>query len=261
MPAKKQDNMSLWKSVEKTDPKATKRVNQRGGFTAIDAYAQIAAATQLWGPYGSTWGLEDSEFQLIRANDDTAPICIAFYATFKYPDGAFQISTDMVFKANDECHKKLRTDALTKALSMLGFNADVFLGKFDDNKYVAARTKEAAAEAKAPEAKPEPAKEPEKGNGKAEDAPSEAKEGKDWPGPTPEEVAAKNASSDDDGPTWEEWYEKVQTDLAAITTEKDRVAFVGVTKPAYEMCATENMDIAEAVAKAFADKKAELAAN
>jgi hypothetical protein len=32
--------------------------------------------------------------------------------------------------------KKATTDALTKALSQLGFNADVFLGKFDDNKYV-----------------------------------------------------------------------------------------------------------------------------
>ena len=28
------------------------------------------------------------------------------------------------------------TDATTKALSKLGYNADVFLGKFDDNKYV-----------------------------------------------------------------------------------------------------------------------------
>ena len=30
------------------------------------------------------------------------------------------------------------TDAITKALSHLGFNADVFLGKFDDNAYVTA---------------------------------------------------------------------------------------------------------------------------
>jgi len=32
--------------------------------------------------------------------------------------------------------KKATTDGITKCLSMLGFNADVFLGKFDDNKYV-----------------------------------------------------------------------------------------------------------------------------
>ena len=32
--------------------------------------------------------------------------------------------------------KKIETDALTKALSKLGFNADVFMGRFDDHKYV-----------------------------------------------------------------------------------------------------------------------------
>ena len=32
--------------------------------------------------------------------------------------------------------KKIETDALTKALSKLGFNADVFMGLYDDHKYV-----------------------------------------------------------------------------------------------------------------------------
>ena len=38
-----------------------------------------------------------------------------------------------------ECQKKALTDAITKGLSYLGFNADVFLGMFDDNKYVSER--------------------------------------------------------------------------------------------------------------------------
>ena len=33
--------------------------------------------------------------------------------------------------------KKIETDALTKALSKIGFNADVFMGLYDDHKYVA----------------------------------------------------------------------------------------------------------------------------
>jgi hypothetical protein len=36
------------------------------------------------------------------------------------------------------------TDALTKGLSQLGFNADVFLGLYDDNKYVEAVRREFA---------------------------------------------------------------------------------------------------------------------
>jgi hypothetical protein len=41
--------------------------------------------------------------------------------------------------------KKATTDALTKLLSQLGFNADVFEGRFDDSKYVAELTEEFAA--------------------------------------------------------------------------------------------------------------------
>ena len=39
-------------------------------------------------------------------------------------------------RVDDDCIKKVATDALTKGLSKLGFNADVFMGRFDDNKYV-----------------------------------------------------------------------------------------------------------------------------
>ena len=45
-------------------------------------------------------------------------------------------------KLDEDAPKKAMTDALTKALSHLGIGADVFLGKFDDNRYVAAMEKE-----------------------------------------------------------------------------------------------------------------------
>jgi hypothetical protein len=38
-------------------------------------------------------------------------------------------------KTNFDAPKSALTDAITKGLSYLGFNADVFLGKFDGNKY------------------------------------------------------------------------------------------------------------------------------
>jgi hypothetical protein len=51
-----------------------------------------------------------------------------------------------LYKSNnsldDEAPKKAMTDALTKAMSHLGMSADIFLGKFDDNKYVQTKTKE-----------------------------------------------------------------------------------------------------------------------
>ncbi len=39
-------------------------------------------------------------------------------------------------RVDDDAPKKALTDALTKALSHLGFNSDVFMGMFDSNKYV-----------------------------------------------------------------------------------------------------------------------------
>ena len=45
-------------------------------------------------------------------------------------------SVKVTWKIDDEYAKKSATDALTKGLSMIGFNSDIFLGKYDDNKYV-----------------------------------------------------------------------------------------------------------------------------
>ena len=49
-------NLAIWNAVCRTDPKHTKRVNQRGGFTAIDAQYQIMEATRQFGPIGQGWG-------------------------------------------------------------------------------------------------------------------------------------------------------------------------------------------------------------
>jgi len=42
----------------------------------------------------------------------------------------------MRYRPGDECRKKLITDLRSKCLSTLGFNSDVFEGKFDDSRYV-----------------------------------------------------------------------------------------------------------------------------
>jgi hypothetical protein len=43
---------------------------------------------------------------------------------------------------DDNFAKKIETDALTKAISKLGFNADIFMGKFDDVRYIEEMNKE-----------------------------------------------------------------------------------------------------------------------
>src|SRR5689334_19053904 len=58
-------NMRVWNAVCRTDPKHTKRVNQRGGFTAIDAQYQIMEATRQFGPVGEGWGYSVGEYNIV----------------------------------------------------------------------------------------------------------------------------------------------------------------------------------------------------
>jgi len=138
-------NLKLWNKYCETDPSITKKVSQRGGYTAIDAQAQLKQGTTLWGSFGNKWGLRDLCYNMIY--EDNKPIALALVATFFYPKDTtgsseikFPIGSDIAYKPGNDCYKKIRTDCLTKALSQLGFAADVFLGKFDDNKYVAEMT-------------------------------------------------------------------------------------------------------------------------
>jgi hypothetical protein len=129
------DNMKLWDAVSVTDPDTTRKVNQRGGFTAICAQAQLKAATKLWGPYGDTWGLAELQWEYIKTGDTIFEVALT--AEFYYPGGSFPMSNDMAYKVGNEIRKKLITDMRSKCLSTLGFNSDVFEGRFDDNRYVA----------------------------------------------------------------------------------------------------------------------------
>ena len=61
--AKTNNNMELWQSVETTDPTYTKKVNQRGGFTAIGAQYQLMRATETFGPMGKGWGVKGEHIQ------------------------------------------------------------------------------------------------------------------------------------------------------------------------------------------------------
>ena len=44
------NNMEVWNRVCNTDPRHTKQVDTRGGFTAIDAMYQVQNATEVFGP-------------------------------------------------------------------------------------------------------------------------------------------------------------------------------------------------------------------
>ena len=125
----------LWNLVKATNPKYTKTVNQRGGYTAINATYQMQQATEVWGSYGSTWGVKDCNYEYLRDGEGKI-LELILEAVFYYPGGSFEISTDTRYASGQDCRKKVLTDLTTKALSKLGFSADVFMGLYDDNKYL-----------------------------------------------------------------------------------------------------------------------------
>ena len=155
------NNLELWNKVEKTNPKYTKKAKVGGmNITAISPQFQVMNATEQFGSYGSKWGFRNIVLDYSITNTpillsvldwntkQTTEVksilgLVGFKATFFYPEGEFEITNSIkIFtdnkhsKIDDNYAKKLETDALTKALSKLGFNADIFLGKFDDVRYV-----------------------------------------------------------------------------------------------------------------------------
>ena len=141
------NNMKLWQAVGKTDPSFTKKAKKgQYHFTSIAPMYQIQMATEQWGPFGSSWGIDSSSEKFSQTTiADT--ILINYDAILKYPDGSFPIhaseklaykttGSNSYLKVDEEARKKVVTNALTKGLSMLGFNADIFTGLFDDIDYV-----------------------------------------------------------------------------------------------------------------------------
>ena len=139
----KDSKMEIWEKVEVTDPSWLK-VKKEGGrdVQTINPQKQMKQATELWGAYGSTWGLRNLKHTVLDLKDDVKHImlCCEFY----YPNGSFEISNMAVYcyvssngrYIHDEnCLKKLETNTRSKSLSFLGFGSDVFEGMYNDSSY------------------------------------------------------------------------------------------------------------------------------
>ncbi len=163
-------NMKIWEALKTTDPKYTKKVTFGRQFTSINSQYQLQRMTEQFGPIGEGWGYSVvhgverlHEWYVLAVADVT--IWWGENCTYGPVRGSSPVLEPMRNKGvlmyeadgktvrmmlDDDAGKKAMTDALTKGLSHLGLSADVFLGLFDDNKYVAtvaAQFKDAPIEA------------------------------------------------------------------------------------------------------------------
>ncbi|EPU0316297.1 TPA: exodeoxyribonuclease VIII [Klebsiella aerogenes] len=165
------ENMAIWRSVMRTDPRFTKQMTGTGfEGTSINAEYMIMRATEIFGPIGSRWGYEIQEDRMIPGAPFSEPVYKddKFVGTRMLRDGdgtllyeqnhsirirlwyqngdeegsviaygatPYMFKTKNGIKCDGEAQKKSLTDALKKALSLLGFSADVWLGLYDTPEY------------------------------------------------------------------------------------------------------------------------------
>ena len=163
------NNMDVWSHACKTDIASTKTVQQGGRtITSISTLWPIKKATELWGPMGLGWGVNiieeryDTGIPITKmvkkdANDKNEKgeevfICdskihtlrIELWYTIGNSTGRltsfghtpYIYSSKWGASQDDEAPKKSLSDAIKKALSMLGFSADIYMGLFDDRDYM-----------------------------------------------------------------------------------------------------------------------------
>ena len=139
--------MQIWDKLKKTDPKYTKPFGKFGKeLTTVDPQYQIQMMTSMFGPVGKGWKYT-VEYKYLDGLV-FAEVSIKYYLDSKWYEYGPVCSVQNLSKKNGsldyEAPKKAMTDAMTKAFSHLGMSADVFLGMFDDSKYVESLKKEFA---------------------------------------------------------------------------------------------------------------------
>jgi len=144
------DNMRIWDAVCEVDEKFTEPIKDGRGLTAIVPMYLIRQATEMWGPMGEGWGFEIEKEGHIFHNNSKRPEDALHTMTIKlwYGEAAMQLSppctkatygvgcTKMFrysggeYYIDPDYNKSTLTDAITNALSRLGFGGSVRLKEY-----------------------------------------------------------------------------------------------------------------------------------
>jgi len=158
------ENLAIWSSLEKTDPKFVKPITGKQYRGSSPNPTWVAKRlTEVFGPNGHGWRIEILQERVIEGNAVEGGGAVQVHQAvirlhtkigdqWGWSDHTGQ--TTMVYKSrngwltDEDAPKKSVTDAMTKAASLLGVAGDIFLGRWDDSKYQAELAAEAREEAK-----------------------------------------------------------------------------------------------------------------
>jgi hypothetical protein len=142
------ENLALWRAVEKTDPKHVKGITGKSyqGNSPKPHYL-VHKATETFGPCGIGWGftIEDERIEEGAGGERMSLARVRVWYKWNGERGEVEHIGGTQFSGvrasgkpftDEDAPKKSVTDALVKALSMIGFAGDIFMGRYDDSKYV-----------------------------------------------------------------------------------------------------------------------------
>lgn len=144
------DNLKIWQAFADIDPQFTKPITGKAykGTSPNPQYV-IMCLTNLFGPVGQGFGWEVLSDGFERLGDEVLHWCrIRFWHTSRenwfeaYGQTKAVLKTKNGLLVDEDAPKKSLTDAIVKAASQLGIAANIFLGRWDDAKYVAEVTQE-----------------------------------------------------------------------------------------------------------------------
>lgn len=154
-------NLEIWDKFADIDPKFTKPITGKPyKGTSPNPHYVIRCLTEMFGPVGVGfgWDVEAEGFQPM--GEELLHWCrIRFWhgdgrGFSAYGQTKAVMKTRNGFMNDEDAPKKSLTDAITKAAAQVGVASNIFLGRWDDNKYVAEVNAE-YREAEKPVPKPE----------------------------------------------------------------------------------------------------------
>ncbi len=154
------EHMALWNAIERTPTDQTKAITGKPySGTSPKPYYLVRKATETFGPCGIGWG-----FTVVGERIEEGPAGeklhiarVRVWYEWNGKRGEVEHIGATPFSGtrsngktylDEDAPKKSVTDALVKALSMIGFAGDIFMGRYDDSKYVEELRAEERAEKK-----------------------------------------------------------------------------------------------------------------
>lgn len=139
------DKMAIWERFADIDPQFTKQITGKPyKGTSPNPHYVIRCLTEMFGPVGDGFGWTVTAEGFQPLGDEVLHWCrIHFWhgdgkGFEAYGQTKALMKTKNGMMSDEDAPKKSLTDAITKAAAQIGVASNIFLGRWDDSRYVAA---------------------------------------------------------------------------------------------------------------------------